>query len=139
MLKGGAGNDNLNGGAGNDRLIGGAGNDKFVFDTAIPAKGVNTTNVDRIADFNVGNDTIQLDNADLQRPCRRPADGRSLQARHSGADAATGSSTTGPLATFLRRERKRRPVNDQVKFAHLDKAAGAALFPAVSLADLFVI
>jgi serralysin len=51
-LDGGAGNDTLNGGTGLDRLTGGAGNDSFVFD--------NLGNVDRVLDYNVADDTIQL-------------------------------------------------------------------------------
>ena len=56
ILTGNAGNNVLNGGGGNDTLIGGAGNDTFVFNTAL-----NATNVDRISDFNVTDDTIRLD------------------------------------------------------------------------------
>jgi Ca2+-binding RTX toxin-like protein len=73
LLTGGAGDDTLTGGAGNDRLFGGkgkdvvsggigadvltggAGKDIFVFDTA-PGK----PNIDRITDFSVRDDTIQL-------------------------------------------------------------------------------
>lgn len=58
-LSGGAGNDQLFGGAGNDRLYGGAGADKFFFDTALSS----STNVDRIMDYNVADDTIILDQA----------------------------------------------------------------------------
>ena len=56
ILNGGAGNDTLNGGLGNDNLTGGAGQDMFVFDTAI------TANTDKINDFMVADDTIQLAN-----------------------------------------------------------------------------
>ncbi|HEY5819425.1 MAG TPA: M10 family metallopeptidase [Mesorhizobium sp.] len=66
-LNGGAGNDQLIGGAGNDVLIGGAGldtltgsagRDVFRFTTAPAA-----TTVDKIVDFNVADDTFQLENA----------------------------------------------------------------------------
>ncbi|SLN37998.1 Bifunctional hemolysin/adenylate cyclase precursor [Roseovarius litorisediminis] len=50
------GNDTLDGGDGNDVLRGGAGADTFIFKTAL-----GTGNVDRIVDFSVGSDTIQLD------------------------------------------------------------------------------
>ena len=55
LLNGGAGNDTLDGGASTNSLTGGAGNDIFRFTT----KG----HIDTITDFNVVNDTIQLENA----------------------------------------------------------------------------
>jgi Ca2+-binding RTX toxin-like protein len=58
VLDGGAGNDTLYGGLGNDILTGGVGQDTFVFNTALNA----TTNLDRITDFNVTDDTIKLEN-----------------------------------------------------------------------------
>jgi Ca2+-binding RTX toxin-like protein len=59
VLTGTTGANVLDGGAGNDTLKGGTGKDTFVFDTALSASG----NVDRLADFSVLDDTIQLDNA----------------------------------------------------------------------------
>lgn len=65
LLYGGEGKDTLNGGQGNDKLYGGlhadtltggSGNDVFVFDTKI-----GSSNIDRITDFSVANDTIWLD------------------------------------------------------------------------------
>ena len=50
-LVGGQNGDTLNGQLGNDQLIGGAQGDNFVFDTTLNA----TTNVDRILDFEAGN------------------------------------------------------------------------------------
>ena len=67
-LRGGAGNDTVSGGAGNDALsgetgkdtvTGGAGKDAFIFNTALSA----ATNIDRITDFSVADDTIRLENA----------------------------------------------------------------------------
>jgi serralysin len=58
-LIGGAGNDTLKGGLGNDTLQGGTGQDVFVFDTT-PNKRMNR---DKLVDFNVRDDAIQLDNA----------------------------------------------------------------------------
>ncbi|WP_157961292.1 cadherin domain-containing protein [Microvirga flavescens] len=55
-LLGEAGNDKLFGGAGHDTLTGGSGQDVFVFDT----KADRRTNIDRITDFSVADDTIQL-------------------------------------------------------------------------------
>lgn len=59
LFKGGAGKDTLGGGYGNDMLYGGRGKDVFVFNTK-PSK---TTNLDRIMDYKVADDTIWLDNA----------------------------------------------------------------------------
>lgn len=56
VLRGEIGNDKLHGGAGKDVLTGGAGYDVFIFDTKPNTK----TNLDRITDFNVKYDTIQL-------------------------------------------------------------------------------
>jgi Ca2+-binding RTX toxin-like protein len=63
VLSGTTGANILNGGAGNDTLKGAAGKDTFVFDTALSASG----NVDRLADFSVVDDTIELDNAIFTR------------------------------------------------------------------------
>jgi Ca2+-binding RTX toxin-like protein len=54
-LDGGAGDDVLFGGAGRDVLTGGSGRDVFVFDTSPSGT------MDRIADFSVAEDRIQLD------------------------------------------------------------------------------
>ena len=56
---GGGSSDRINGGAGNDVLTGGAGPDHFVFSDALAA----STNLDRITDFSVPQDTIDLDHA----------------------------------------------------------------------------
>jgi Ca2+-binding RTX toxin-like protein len=53
----GGGGDLLDGGLAADRLTGGAGEDSFRFSTAL-----GDGNVDRITDFDVGDDTILLDN-----------------------------------------------------------------------------
>jgi Ca2+-binding RTX toxin-like protein len=57
-LFGGQGKDVISGGLGKDVLTGGAGKDTFVFDVA-PTQA----NVDRISDFSVRDDTIQLTKA----------------------------------------------------------------------------
>jgi len=63
-IKAGMGNDRVSGGYGNDLLYGESGRDAFVFDTAL---GSSTTdrqvNFDKIADFDLRNDRIYLDNA----------------------------------------------------------------------------
>jgi Ca2+-binding RTX toxin-like protein len=58
-LNGKGGNDTLNGSLGNDRLVGGMGEDTFRFNTTLNA----STNVDRIVDFSVADDRIELENA----------------------------------------------------------------------------
>lgn len=55
-LLGGADNDRLNGGAGDDRLTGGGGDDVFIFDSPISGR----VNIDRVADFTSGSDTIEI-------------------------------------------------------------------------------
>jgi Ca2+-binding RTX toxin-like protein len=57
-LKGDAGRDILRGGPGNDKLFGGANGDYFQFNSA-PNSG---TNHDTVYDYNVSQDTIQIDN-----------------------------------------------------------------------------
>jgi VCBS repeat-containing protein len=58
LLKGGSGRDTLWGGLGSDTLTGGSGKDIFVFDTKPNRK----TNLDKIADFKVKDDTLWFDN-----------------------------------------------------------------------------
>ncbi|MGE0055201.1 MAG: peroxidase family protein [Hyphomicrobium sp.] len=54
-LGGASGNDIINGGLGKDVLSGGADQDTFVFDSVLSA-----SNVDRVTDFEVGQDTVSL-------------------------------------------------------------------------------
>jgi serralysin len=58
-LRGSAGSDVLDGRAGNDVLVGGRGADAFLFRSALNA----SSNVDRVVDFDVREDTIRLDKA----------------------------------------------------------------------------
>jgi Ca2+-binding RTX toxin-like protein len=58
-VRGNNGSNVINGGGGRDDLIGLGGQDHFLFDSALNA----ATNVDRILDFNVADDTIRLENA----------------------------------------------------------------------------
>lgn len=63
-IVGGAGRDVLSGGGGNDVLTGGKGKDAFVFDAKLGTwKTDRKVNFDKIADFNVKDDSIWLDNA----------------------------------------------------------------------------
>jgi Ca2+-binding RTX toxin-like protein len=57
VVRGNNGNNILNGGDGNDELTGRGGQDSFLFDTPLDA----AFNVDVIADFDVADDTILLD------------------------------------------------------------------------------
>ncbi|MFB9979157.1 beta strand repeat-containing protein [Mesorhizobium kowhaii] len=59
IITGNSGANVINGLGGNDTLSGSTGHDTFVFTTALNA----STNVDRITDFSVVDDTIQVDNA----------------------------------------------------------------------------
>ncbi|WP_210485890.1 beta strand repeat-containing protein [Microvirga antarctica] len=59
VLSGGIGDDVLSGDLGKDVLIGGAGRDVFVFSSRPNKK----TNLDKITDFNVKDDTLALDDA----------------------------------------------------------------------------
>ncbi|MBP1859670.1 calcium-binding protein [Rhizobium herbae] len=56
-LSGKDGDDMLSGGLGLDKLVGGAGRDSFLFKTALA-----DSNIDRIMDFNIADDTIRLEN-----------------------------------------------------------------------------
>jgi Ca2+-binding RTX toxin-like protein len=58
-ILGGNGNDTLDGKAGNDTVLGGAGQDTFVFSTALST----ANNRDRLSDYVVADDQIQLDDA----------------------------------------------------------------------------
>lgn len=58
MLYGGTGNDNIRGGIGKDTLKGESGKDTFVFDTV-----ASKSNVDKVLDFIVKDDSFWLDNA----------------------------------------------------------------------------
>lgn len=58
ILRGNGGSNTLDGGLGGDALRGLGGSDTFVFSTALGRE-----NVDRITDFNVGEDVIKLDHA----------------------------------------------------------------------------
>jgi Ca2+-binding RTX toxin-like protein len=58
-LNGGAGDDKVFGGLGKDTMTGGGGRDAFVFDTKPNKK----TNLDKIVDYNVKDDSVYLDNA----------------------------------------------------------------------------
>jgi Ca2+-binding RTX toxin-like protein len=80
-LVGGSGNDTLDGGAGNDSLTGSAGLDTFRFSSALNG----SNNVDRLLDFNVVDDRLELENAVFTK----------LTATGALASANFRASTTG--------------------------------------------
>jgi Ca2+-binding RTX toxin-like protein len=82
---GNGGNNVLNGRAGNDTMTGGAGNDAFLFNTA-PGAG----NIDRITDFSVADDVIQLEDALFTSIARGVLDPAAFAANLSG-QATTGA------------------------------------------------
>lgn len=82
-LWGGAGDDVLNGGAGHDYLRGGAGADTFVFDSALTGKH---SDVDRVVDFKVGEDKVNLDHDVFQAI---PVGDLAADAFHVGTKAET--------------------------------------------------
>ncbi|MFC4174630.1 hypothetical protein ACFOYU_21685 [Microvirga sp. GCM10011540] len=79
-LKGTSGSNTLLGLQGNDTLTGGRGKDAFVFNTKLNAK----TNVDKITDFRVKDDTIRLDDRIFKA---LDAGSLSLEAFHIGSRA----------------------------------------------------
>jgi serralysin len=94
-LDGGAGDDVLNGGNGNDTLTGGLGVDTFLFSTPLGA-----TNIDRIADFNVVDDSIQLASAVFTGLVAGELSAAGFfigDAAHDADDRIIYNSTTGAL------------------------------------------
>jgi Ca2+-binding RTX toxin-like protein len=81
-LQGGSGNDSLHGGPGNDTLSGGAGLDRFAFNTAPNA----ATNHDRVTDYYVPHDTIQLENAVFTRFAGGALNGAFFKAAAAASD-----------------------------------------------------
>jgi serralysin len=74
-LKGAAGDDRLEGAGGKDTLTGNAGKDVFVFDTTLNKR----TNLDKIVDFKVRDDSIWLDNAIFTKLGTSGSDARPAQ------------------------------------------------------------
>lgn len=60
VINGGAGADTIDGGFGNDVMTGGSGADTFIFDQGDTFSTPSETNLDRITDFEVGVDLIDL-------------------------------------------------------------------------------
>ncbi len=139
IVKGGTGNDSLNGGLGNDRLTGGAGNDNFVSNRD---SGAEPEYRQCRSDCRLqrGQRYDQLDNAIFKGLAGGPLKAAAFKlgsAATDPSDRINYNRATGDF--FFDANGSVGPSTNQVKFAHLDKAAGAALFPAVTAADLFVI
>jgi Ca2+-binding RTX toxin-like protein len=83
ILRGGSGDDKLYGRAGNDVLRGGEGQDGFCFDTPLGA----STNVDRILDFDRGDDTIFLDRDVFRKVAAGTLSADAFHVGKSAADA----------------------------------------------------
>ncbi|NGN43474.1 calcium-binding protein [Mesorhizobium sp. CGMCC 1.15528] len=127
ILRGGAGNDTLAGYLGNDRLVGGEGKDSFVFNTVL---GPN--NVDTITDYNVADDTIQLNKGiftGLTVGWLTPAAFHVGNAAHDATDRIIYNSTNGDLLF----DRDGTGSAGAIKFASI--SAGLA----VTANDFFVV
>lgn len=110
-LTGSGGNDTLLGGAGNDTLIGGLGNDILTGGTGLDIFRFNSipnasTNKDTLTDFNVNDDTIQLENSGTGLFTSLATGALAAGAFHSGAGMTTATeaddriiynTTTGAL------------------------------------------
>ncbi len=100
-LKGNDGNNVLNGGVGKDVLSGGGGADIFVFDK----KANKTTNLDRITDYDVKNDSIYLESnffkkigkGTLSKPGKVKKDFFSLKGHKDKNDYLAYNKKTGVL------------------------------------------
>ncbi|MBN9221307.1 MAG: calcium-binding protein [Mesorhizobium sp.] len=95
-IEGNAGNNIINGGGGKDVLTGNGGKDVFVFNSALKA-----SNVDKITDFSVTQDKIQLDHTvftGLQKGALPTAAFHVGTAAHNSGDHIIYNSSTGALS-----------------------------------------
>ncbi|MEI5682327.1 MULTISPECIES: calcium-binding protein [unclassified Mesorhizobium] len=95
ILRGGAGNDLLSGGAGKDTLVGGTGGDAFHFNAPL-----GSTNIDKITDYNLADDMIQLENAvftGLANGWLSAGAFHTGAAAHDASDRIIYNKTTGDL------------------------------------------
>ncbi|MEI8443375.1 calcium-binding protein [Mesorhizobium sp. CCNWLY176] len=95
ILRGAAGNDLLAGGAGNDTLVGGTGIDAFHFNATL-----GPTNIDKITDYTVVDDLIQLDKGiftGLAAGWLTAGAFHTGSAAHDASDRIIYNSTTGAL------------------------------------------
>ncbi|MBZ9850000.1 calcium-binding protein [Mesorhizobium sp. CA14] len=90
------GDNKINGGGGSDLLKGYGGHDAFVFNTAL-----GKYNIDRIADFDVSRDKINLDHgifAGLQKGALAAGDFHIGRSAHDASDHIIYNSATGALS-----------------------------------------
>lgn len=94
-ISGGGGNDTLYGKGGSDTLSGGSGRDIFVFDT-----GLGSSNIDKISDFSVVDDTIALSKSVFNKLSGSSLDPTAFYIGTGAADASDRiiyNSSTGAL------------------------------------------
>jgi Ca2+-binding RTX toxin-like protein len=102
-LGGGRGRDTLAGGIGNDTLSGGAGGDVFVFDTKLAKTNAanKKSNLDKVVDFNVRDDTIHLAKAVFSKIAKKGALSKAAFFKgakaHDGDDRIIYDNKTGAL------------------------------------------
>ncbi|MBZ9758795.1 calcium-binding protein [Mesorhizobium sp. ESP6-5] len=95
-IQGNAGANKINGGGGSDTLTGFGGKDVFVFNTAL-----GSGNIDKITDFKVSQDKIQLDHSvftGLQQGALSAANFHIGKGAHDGSDHVIYNSSTGALS-----------------------------------------
>jgi Ca2+-binding RTX toxin-like protein len=127
-LNGGDGNDLLNGGVGNDKLTGGDGDDTFAFDTPFAAGN----NIDLVADFTPGSDTIQVDQTNYFQ-------GLSL-GELAASQFAIGSATgTGPQIVYNQTTGALFFDSDGAGAGVAARFATVAGHPTLSASDFFVV
>ena len=96
-IAGNGGDNIIDGGGGNDTLTGRSGSDTFRFDTALDA----ATNVDRITDFSVGTDIIELSHAIFSALSTGPLSANAFYAgtaAHAATDRIVYNAATGALS-----------------------------------------
>jgi Ca2+-binding RTX toxin-like protein len=127
-LNGGDGNDLLNGGVGNDKLTGGDGDDTFAFDTPFAAGN----NIDLVADFTPGSDTVQVDQTNYFQ-------GLSL-GELAASQFAIGSATgTGPQIVYNQTTGALFFDSDGAGAGVAARFATVAGHPTLSASDFFVV
>ena len=109
-INGGAGNDRIDGGNGTDLLTGGAGVDAFLFSAPLNA----TANIDKITDYSVASDTIELDHAIFAALGIGTLSAAAFQANSSGLAADFDRphhlrNGCGRAVLRFQRQRQRRP------------------------------